>query len=323
MFDGPYALAIAAGMAATVNPCGFALLPAYLSAFLGSEHRAGGANAVARALAVSAALTAGFVVVFGTFGLIIITPLALSVEDKLPWVTVVIGIGLVALGIALLAGRQPTLKIPKLQRGGSDGTLPSMFLFGISYATASLSCTIGPFLAITTTTFRSSSFIAGSAVFLAYALGMGIVIGILTVALSLAKATVVQRFRNALPKINRIAGGLIVIAGLYVAYYGWYEIRVFNGDTDDPIVDRAIRIQSWLTNHIVPDNPAQTAVAAVVILGTVATVAALVRRRRAALETDAWSGTPVGFMASTVMHGPDNRGDISIVESGDERTAPV
>ena len=322
MFDGPYALAIAAGMAATVNPCGFALLPAYLSAFLGSEHRAGGANAVARALAVSAALTAGFVVVFGTFGLII-TPLALSVEDKLPWVTVVIGIGIVALGIALLAGRQPTLKIPKLQRGGSDGTLPSMFLFGISYATASLSCTIGPFLAITTTTFRSSSLIAGSAVFLAYALGMGIVIGILTVALSLAKATVVQRFRNALPKINRIAGGLIVIAGLYVAYYGWYEIRVFNGDTDDPIVDRAIRIQSWLTNHIVPDNPAQTAVAAVVILGTVATVAALVRRRRAALETDAWSGTPVGFMASTVMHGPDNRGDISIVESGDERTAPV
>ena len=279
MFDGPYALAIAAGMAATVNPCGFALLPAYLSAFLGSEHRAGGANAVARALAVSAALTTGFVVVFGTFGLIV-TPLALSVEDKLPWVTVVIGIGLVALGIALLAGRQPTLKIPKLQRGGSDGTLPSMFLFGISYATASLSCTIGPFLAITTTTFRSSSFVAGSAVFLAYALGMGIVIGILTVALSLAKATVVQRFRNALPTINRVAGGLIVIAGVYVAYYGWYEIRVFNGDTEDPIVDRAIRIQSWLTNHIVPDNPASTALAAVVILGAVASVAALRRRRR-------------------------------------------
>ncbi|MBI4884637.1 MAG: cytochrome c biogenesis protein CcdA [Actinobacteria bacterium] len=278
MFDGPYALAIAAGMAATVNPCGFALLPAYLSAFLGIEHRAGGANAVARALAVSGALTAGFVVVFGAFGLII-TPLALSIEDKLPWVTVVIGVGLVALGIALLAGRQPTLKIPKLQRGGSDGTLPSMFLFGISYATASLSCTIGPFLAITTTTFRSSSFVAGSAVFLAYALGMGIVIGVLTVALSLARATVVQRFRNALPKINRFAGGLIVIAGVYVAYYGWYEIRVLNGNTDDPIIDRAIRIQSWLTNHIIPDDPAQTALIAVVVLTAAAVAAAVFRRR--------------------------------------------
>ena len=57
LFNGPYALAVAAGMAATVNPCGFALPPANLSAFLGSEHRAGGANAVARALAVSAVVS--------------------------------------------------------------------------------------------------------------------------------------------------------------------------------------------------------------------------------------------------------------------------
>lgn len=279
MLDGPYALAIAAGMAATVNPCGFALLPAYLSAFLGTEHRAGGASAVGRALAVSAALTAGFIVVFGLFGLIV-TPLALSVEDQLPWVTIVIGIGLVGLGIALLAGRQPTLRIPKLQRGGRDGTLPSMFLFGISYATASLSCTVGPFLAVTTSTFRSSSWIAGIGVFFAYALGMGIVIGILTVALSLAKASVVQKFRSALPAINRVAGGLIVVAGIYVAYYGWYEIRVFNGDLDDPIVDRGIRIQSWLTNTVVPDDPTRAALVAVIVLGAVALITTVMRRRR-------------------------------------------
>lgn len=279
MFDGNYGLAVAAGMAATVNPCGFALLPAYLSAFLGSEHRSGGANAVGRALAVSAALTAGFLVVFGLFGLVI-TPLALSIEDKLPWVTIVIGIGLVALGVALLAGKQPTLRIPKLQRGGSDGTLPSMFLFGISYATASLSCTIGPFLAITTTTFRSSSFIAGLGVFFAYALGMGIVIGVLTIALSLAKATFVQRFRSALPTINRAAGAFIVVAGVYVAYYGWYEIRVFNGDTDDPIIDRAVAIQSWLTNIVVPDDPGRVALLALAAITAGLVAMAVVRRRR-------------------------------------------
>ena len=290
MFDGRYAGAIAAGMAATVNPCGFALLPAYLSAFLGSKNRDGGANAVARALAVSAALTAGFVVVFGAFGLIV-TPLALSIEDKLPWVTIAIGFGLIALGIALLAGRQPTLRIPKLQRGGSDGTLSSMFLFGISYATASLSCTVGPFLAVTTTTFRSSSFIAGTAVFFAYALGMGIVIGILTVALSVAKTTVVQRFRSALPKINRIAGGIIVVAGLYVAYFGWYEIKALDGDFEDPVVDRALPIQSWLTNRIVPDDPASTALTGVVVLGAAAAIATFVRRRRAASAAAAATAT--------------------------------
>jgi hypothetical protein len=197
-----------------------------------------------------------------------------------PSPTVVIGIGLVALGIALLAGRQPALEIPKLQRGGSDGTLPSMFLFGISYATASLSCTIGPFLAITTTTFRSSSFIAGLGVFFAYALGMGIVIGVLTIALSLAKATFVQRFRSALPTINRAAGAFIVVAGVYVAYYGWYEIRVFNGDTDDPIIDRAVAIQSWLTNIVVPDDPGRVALLALAAITAGLVAMAVVRRRR-------------------------------------------
>ena len=35
--DARLALAFSAGMVATVNPCGFALLPAYLSYFLGLE----------------------------------------------------------------------------------------------------------------------------------------------------------------------------------------------------------------------------------------------------------------------------------------------
>jgi cytochrome c-type biogenesis protein len=277
MFDGPFALAIAAGMAATVNPCGFAMLPAYLSAFLGAEHRQGGMQAVGRALAVSAALTGGFLVVFGLFG-IIVTPLALSVEDKLPWVTIVIGIALVAGGIALLSGKELSLRIPKLQRGGTDGTLPSMFLFGVSYATASLSCTIGPFLAVTTSTFRSSNFVSGVSVFFAYALGMGVVIGALTVALSLARASIVNRFRRALPMINRVAGGLMVVAGLYVAYYGWYEIRVQRGIVDDPVIGRAVRIQSWLQNLVITDNPARLALTLAAVLG--AALAATVVRRR-------------------------------------------
>ena len=37
MIRGHLALAFSAGMIATVNPCGFAMLPAYLSYFLGLE----------------------------------------------------------------------------------------------------------------------------------------------------------------------------------------------------------------------------------------------------------------------------------------------
>jgi len=230
-------------------------------------------------LTVSAALTAGFVLVFGLFGLIV-SPLAIRLERYLPWATVVIGIGLVGLGVALLAGRQLVLSIPKLQRGGSDGTLGSMFLFGVSYAVASLSCTIGPFLAVTTSTFRSDNWLAGLAVFVTYGLGMGLVIAILTVAVALAKSGIVHRFRALLPVMNRVAGGFLLVAGAYVAYYGWYEIRVLDGAIGDPIVDRAIRIQTWLQNTIVPDDPWTFVLIATGALTATILTARLVRRRR-------------------------------------------
>ncbi|CAN5752774.1 cytochrome c biogenesis CcdA family protein [soil metagenome] len=276
--NGPYALAVAAGMAATVNPCGFAMLPAYLSTFVGLEQRSSRFGALGRAMTVSLALTSGFVLVFGLFGLIV-TPLALRIERYLPWVTIVLGLGLVGLGIALVRGSQLLVKVPKLKWGGRDDALPSMFLFGVSYAVASLSCTICPFLAVTTTTFRADSWIAGLGVFVAYGIGMGLVIVILTSAVALAQAGVVNRIRGFLPVMNRIAGGLLVVAGAYVAYYGWYELRVFDGDTGDPLVDRAIRLQTWLQNAIVPDNPASFAIAATVALAAVVAITTLVRRR--------------------------------------------
>jgi cytochrome c biogenesis protein CcdA len=254
VFSGPFALALTAGMAATINPCGFALLPAYLSAFVGLDDGDDGGNkaaAIGKALKVSAVLTAGFVTVFGLFGAVI-TKVLEGVEEYLPWATIVIGFGLIGLGVYLLTGRQLVVNIPKLNRGGADGTLFSMYLFGVSYAVASLSCTIGPFLAVTSTTFRNESYLSGVMVFVLYGVGMGIVVGVLTLAVALAKDGLVAKFRSLLPKMNKVAGVLLLIAGAYVAYYGWYEVRLFNGSgsADDPIIDVAIDIQTWLQQFV-------------------------------------------------------------------------
>lgn len=253
VFSGPFALALTTGMVATVNPCGFALLPAYLSAFVGlddGDERPSRAKAIIQALKVSAVLTAGFVTVFALFGAVI-TKVFDGIEEHLPWATIVIGLGLIGLGIYLLTGRQLILNIPKLNKGGADGTMFSMYLFGVSYAVASLSCTIGGFLVVTSQTFGKGSYVSGVFVFVLYGLGMGIIVGILTLAVALAKQGVVAKFRSLLPRMNKIAGVLLVIAGAYVAYYGWYEIRLFNGDAgDDPVIDIAIRIQNWMQNQI-------------------------------------------------------------------------
>ena len=69
----PFALAFTAGLVATVNPCGFAMLPAYLAYFLGLEGEARplAARTILRALTVGAVVSAGFLTVFGLAGVLI------------------------------------------------------------------------------------------------------------------------------------------------------------------------------------------------------------------------------------------------------------
>jgi len=253
LFDTTLTLAFGAGMLAAVNPCGFAMLPAYLSFFVGQEgdERGGLARAGVRALGVGAALTAGFMVVFGVMG-IVISQVSHAVQDALKYFTIGIGLALVVLGIYLLSGRQLNLRGPKLQKGGDSRQIGSMFLFGVSYATASLTCTIGPFLSVTSFAFNDGGAVRGSLVFVSYALGMGALITALTVAVALARGGVVAGFRKAMRWVNPASGVLVLLAGLYMAYYGWYEVRLDRSDTvvKDPIIDRAIKLQSSISSWI-------------------------------------------------------------------------
>jgi cytochrome c-type biogenesis protein len=254
MIDAPLGLAIAAGMLAALNPCGFAMLPAYLTLIItgGPDGRG---RAVGRALTMSGAMTLGFVVVFGAFGAIVV-PLALSLERYLPWATIVIGIALIGLGAYLLTGREVLLRTPKVAGAAPEKTLRSMVVYGLAYAVASLSCTIGPFLALTTSTFRTENALAGMAVFITYAIGMGLVVAVLAVAVALARDGVVRRFRNALPYVTRASGLLLVLAGAYVAYYGWYEVRVFGGGaTEDPIIGAATEVQGTVAQWVAQLSP--------------------------------------------------------------------
>ena len=141
------AVALGAGILAAVNPCGFALLPAYLSLLIIDQNGADRRPALRRAVVSTAAMTVGFVAVFAVFGLVI-APLAAGVQRYLPAVTVVAGVALVIAGCWLLAGRSlPTFGWSPQGRRPSR-RVGAMVGFGVTYALASLTCTIGPFLAI-------------------------------------------------------------------------------------------------------------------------------------------------------------------------------
>ena len=252
MNDVPILLALTAGMVAALNPCGFALLPAYLTLVVaGGDEGSSRSAAVGRALTMSASMTAGFVAVFGAFGLVAV-PLALSLERYLPWATIVIGFALVGLGVYLLTGRELLINTPKMAGAAPGKTVRSMFLYGVAYAVASLSCTIGPFLAVTGSALRSGSAADGVLVYAAYAAGIALVVAVLAVSVALASGAVIDRMRRILPYINRISGAVLLVVGLYVAYYGWFELRLFSGagGADDPVIAAAGRVQRVLAGWV-------------------------------------------------------------------------
>lgn len=227
MIDAPLALAFTAGMVATVNPCGFAMLPAYLGYFLGldSDDAEDPTAGLIRALVVGAVVSVGFLMLFAVAGAVV-SWTSFSVGEFSPWLTVAIGVVLVAVGVAFVWGWEPRVALPRLDRGGASRGLWSMFVFGLSYAVASLSCTIGPFTSVVASTFSRQSALAGVVTFLAYGAGMALLLMALTVALALAKRGLVTGLRRALPYVQRASGALMVLMGAYLAWYGVYEIRL-------------------------------------------------------------------------------------------------
>ena len=227
------AFAFGVGMVALINPCGFGLLPAYLGVFLGQKEESTSRwVSLNRAQGVGLAMTLGMLVVFGFFGLVL-GGLQGALASRLPYFNIALGIGLIMLGGAMLGGYQLTLKLPKMQKGGSSGSFASMFLFGLSYATASLTCTLGLFIAA----INSGSINAGPGgggftsslgSLVSYGLGMGLLATMITLLLALGKQSLVGKFRSILPKINFISGILLLVVGPYSIGYGIWELQVLN-----------------------------------------------------------------------------------------------
>lgn len=264
------ALAFTAGMVATFNPCGFSLLPAYLGAFVaGDEVAISTRQRLVRAVGGSAVVSTGFAAVFATTGLII-ERIASETRQRLPWVTIVVGGLLVIFGCATLAGFRLRLPIPVPRVASGQGGLAFMIGYGITFAVASLSCTIGPFLAITGAALNSSTWEA-SVVYLAYALGMGLIVLILSLSAALAHSSMATNLRHFSKFAPRVGGVLMVLAGSYAIWYGRWELTVYDGQLRvDPVVDRIENVRLTLVAEVERFGAGPLVLLAAMLLGIVA-----------------------------------------------------
>ena len=225
----PFGFAFVAGMVAAVNPCGFVMLPAYLTIYLRDSSDVDGDTGVTgalkrstKAIYISLAMGLGFVILFGSAGLLVSASQEL-VKEALPWIGFILGMLMALLGAYILLGGKIYTGIAQDVAGRFGdprvSSLGGYFLFGVSYALASLSCTLPIFLSVVTSSFGRDGFVGGLTQFIAYAGGMAFLIMIVTIAIALFKSAVVNPLRQSMQYVERVSAVILAIVGAYLVFY--------------------------------------------------------------------------------------------------------
>jgi len=221
--------AFSAGAVATLNPCGFALLPAYLSYLLGRADGIPLHRNLARAGVAGLGVTAGVMAIFLGAG-VIVSGLGAGVAHFVPWMGLAVGGVVAATGLVMLLrpSLNPSLRLDLWAErlGGQAG--PFVFVaFGAGYGLASLGCTLPIFLVVTAQALAAGGFLPGLIVFCAYALGMGTVLLALSFTTGVGSSALVRFLRQIVPAVRWIGAGGMVVAGVYLIYYQIVVNRLF------------------------------------------------------------------------------------------------
>jgi cytochrome c biogenesis protein CcdA len=215
------AYAFTLGLVGLLNPCGFPLLPAYLSLFAGDT--TGNVTVrIARGLRAGGCLTVGFLLVFGAFGTVASAALTFAAAAA-PWLMSAVGLTLLALGLAGVFGRASGVRLFGFRFAPGNGAL-AMIGFGAAYAIGSLSCSLPLFLAGVSGAFADPAAFDDMTVFLAYAAGMGLFATGAAITAALAGAGSVRALRGAARAVPRLAGAVCVGAGVYLCVYWLREL---------------------------------------------------------------------------------------------------
>ncbi len=212
------------GAVAAFNPCGFALLPAYLGLYLRDGVTSSGVGErLSRSIRVAVTVGATFTALFGAVGAVFELGSALIVRS-LPWVGLGVGVLLILIGGLALSGRHITSSVPQRlasrvgRQAGASGML-SYAAFGFAYGAASLGCTLPLFLALLGTASAASGRWSAIIAFVLYGAGMASVLAVLTVAAGVVSFGILGRVRAVVRVVAVVGASLLLLSGGYVVYY--------------------------------------------------------------------------------------------------------
>lgn len=272
----PVALALVAGALASLNPCGFPLLPAFLSFYVGADEAVlpRAPARVAQGLLVGVLVAAGFLGVFALAGI----PVAFGVTrltGTVPWAGLAIGVVMLGGGAVAVTGRAVYLAPRRSPRVAPRRRPLTMMWFGAAYAVCSLGCSLPIFVALIGASLATASVAEGAVVFVAYGLGTATMLIALALGAALARQGIARRVRRLLPHMHRIAAGLLLVAGAYLTYY-WARVIWGSPESlgEDPFVGAMTRFTT-LVQRAAASSSGRIAVLAAGAIVAVAIAAAI------------------------------------------------
>ena len=204
------AFAFSAGVFSLFSPCSYALLPGYVSYYLGAKFGA------VKALTGGFACTLGLITVFAAIGALA-SSLGELVPQIIPLLDIAAGVILIAMGLGnLLNLKTPFISLdiaPSRKRGFSG-----LYTYGIVYGLAGVGCSAPIFISVLFYAMSKGP-AQGVLSFVAYALGMGAPLIVTTILLSQAKDYMIQRINMATEKLQRASGAILIAVGLYLIYF--------------------------------------------------------------------------------------------------------
>lgn len=207
------------GVLAFLAPCAVALLPGYIVAFISrnSDGDPGLSVRLYRGLKLALLSILGILAVYAIAGVLIIVAAQL-LKDYMMWITIGMGAVLIVLGILMVMGKDVSFSINMNDPTDRTESVEA-FIFGIAYAIGALGCLFPLFLVVATQAIAAPTVWMGTSYIGAYFVGIsGMMIA--TILLStFAKDLLMKYLRKILPHMERITGGLLIVAGIYVIYY--------------------------------------------------------------------------------------------------------
>jgi len=202
------AFAFTAGLLSIFSPCGYALIPGYISYYLGSD------LSLVKAVTGGLACTLGLVTLYSVLGALA-SGLGALLSTWIPALNVAAGLVMTAMGAATLLN----VNIPYIQVGASPSRrrgLVGLYLFGLVYGVAGVGCSAPVFLSVLFYAL-SRGFAGGVMTFLAYSLGMGVPLVVTSVLVARAKKALIGSISMATEKMRRLSGVVFLVVGLYLS----------------------------------------------------------------------------------------------------------